>query len=148
MPVVEEQIALRNVTHWIAGKAVDSSAGRWGSVWNPATGAEQARVQFANAEEVDQAVAAAKAAFPAWRATALSRRAEIMFRMRELVDSNRRQIAELLTAEHGKTIADALGEVARGLENIEFACGVPRSSRQSCAALRQPSAQRCSRYSP
>jgi malonate-semialdehyde dehydrogenase (acetylating) / methylmalonate-semialdehyde dehydrogenase len=125
MPVIEEQIGLRNVNHWIGGKPVESSSGRWGSVWNPATGEEQARVSFASVEEVDQAIAAAKAAFPAWRATALSRRAEILFRLRELVDSNRRRIAELLTSEHGKTITDATGEVARGLENIEFACGVP-----------------------
>lgn len=125
MPVVEAEVGLRNVNHWIGGKAVDSSSGRWGSVWNPATGEEQARVQFASVEEVDQAVATAKSAFPAWRATALSRRAEIMFRLRELVDANRRHIAELLTTEHGKTITDAMGEVARGLENIEFACGVP-----------------------
>jgi malonate-semialdehyde dehydrogenase (acetylating)/methylmalonate-semialdehyde dehydrogenase len=94
-------------------------------VWNPATGEPQAAVALASAEEVDQAVATAQRAFPAWRATPLSRRAEIMFKVRELVDANRRRIAEMITLEHGKTIADALGEVARGLENIEFACGVP-----------------------
>jgi malonate-semialdehyde dehydrogenase (acetylating)/methylmalonate-semialdehyde dehydrogenase len=82
-------------------------------------------VAFASVAEVDAAVATAKAAFPAWRATALSRRAEILFKMRELFDQNRRRIAELLTSEHGKTLADALGEVARGIENVEFACGVP-----------------------
>ena len=76
--------------------------------------------------EVDAAVAAAKAAFPAWRATSLSKRAEVMFRLRELVDANRKEIASLLTAEHGKVLSDALGEVARGLENIEFACGIPQ----------------------
>ena len=70
-------------------------------------------------------MAAAKAAFPAWRSTSLSRRAEILFRMRELVDANRKEIASLLTAEHGKVLSDAMGEVARGLENIEFACGIP-----------------------
>jgi malonate-semialdehyde dehydrogenase (acetylating)/methylmalonate-semialdehyde dehydrogenase len=94
-------------------------------VWNPATGDAQARVDFASAEEVDRAVESAKVAFPEWRATALSRRAEIMFKLRELVDANRRRIAEIITSEHGKTFPDALGEVARGLENIEFACGIP-----------------------
>ena len=82
-------------------------------------------VDFASVEEVDAAVAVAKAAFPAWRATSLSRRAEIMFKVRQLVDEHRRDIAALVTAEHGKVLSDALGEVARGLENIEFACGVP-----------------------
>ncbi len=95
-------------------------------MWNPATGSAQALVAFASAAEVDQAVAAAKAAFPAWRATPLSRRAETMFKLRDLIDSNRRRIAEALTLEHGKTTADAMGEVARGLENIEFACGIPQ----------------------
>jgi malonate-semialdehyde dehydrogenase (acetylating)/methylmalonate-semialdehyde dehydrogenase len=94
-------------------------------VWNPATGEEQAHVAFASAAEVDRAVADAKAAFPAWRATPLSRRAEVMFKLRDLVDSNRRKLATMLTMEHGKTLSDAMGEVARGLENIEFACGVP-----------------------
>src|ERR1700761_6330933 len=125
MAVVEAQVGLRTVTHWIGGPPMESRSGRSGVVWNPATGEEQARVPFASAEEVDRAVATAKEAFPGWRSTALSRRSEIMFRLRELVDQNRRRIAELLTAEHGKTIADAMGEVARGIENIEFACGVP-----------------------
>lgn len=125
MPAVEAHVGLRTVTHWIGGKPVHSNSGRSGIVWNPATGEEQASVPFANVEDVDGAVATAKEAFPGWRATALSRRAEIMFRLRELVDHNRRKIAELLTAEHGKTISDAMGEVARGLENIEFACAVP-----------------------
>ncbi len=125
MPVLETPAQLRTVNHWIGGKLVESTSGRAGAVWNPATGEQQAAVAFASVAEVDSAVAAAKAAFPAWRATALSRRAEILFRIRELVDQNRRQIAAFLTAEHGKTTADALGEVARGVENIEFACGVP-----------------------
>jgi malonate-semialdehyde dehydrogenase (acetylating)/methylmalonate-semialdehyde dehydrogenase len=85
----------------------------------------QAEVDFADASEVDAAVDAAKAAFPAWRTTNLSRRAEIMFNMRELVDANRKEIAARVSKEHGKVLSDALGEVARGLENIEFACGIP-----------------------
>lgn len=125
MAQVDAVIGVKTIGHWIAGKSVDSASGRSGVVWNPATGEQSGAVQFASAEEVDQAVAAAKKAFPAWRATALSARTEIMFRFRELVEANRRRIAELITAEHGKTLTDALGEVARGLENVEFACGIP-----------------------
>ena len=125
MPVIEAPTNLRVVTHFIGGQPVESTSGRSGVVWDPSTGQEQASVHFASAAEVDTAVTVAKAAFPAWRATPLSRRAEIMFRMRELVDANRRKIASLITGEHGKTLPDALGEVARGLENIEFACGIP-----------------------
>ncbi len=122
---VSEDVALDRVSHWISGKVTASQSGRSGVVWNPATGKAQSQVDFASAEEVDQAVASAKQAFPAWRATSLARRSEILFRMRELVDRNRRKLAELITSEHGKTVADAMGEVARGLENLEFACGVP-----------------------
>ena len=113
------------VKHWIGGKLVASDSGRHGIVWNPATGEAQAKVAFASPAEVDHAVGIAREAFIEWRASALSRRAEVMFKLRELVDAHRRRIAEMLTAEHGKTIPDALGEVARGLENIEFACGIP-----------------------
>src|SRR5579862_6144322 len=125
MATIAPDIALKTVSHWIGGKVVASASGRHGTVWNPATGEPEARVDFADAREVDIAVERAQAAFPEWRATPLSRRAETMFRLRELVDANRRQIAELITLEHGKTQSDALGEVARGLENIEFACGIP-----------------------
>src|SRR4249920_2733041 len=116
---------MRTINHWIGGRAVAGTSGRTGPVWNPATGEQQAEVDLASAEEVDTAVGAATAAFPAWRATSLSRRSEIMFHLRELVDANRKEIASLLTSEHGKVLGDALGEVARGLENIEFACGIP-----------------------
>ena len=119
------EISLRAVNHWIGGKPFASESGRHGAIWNPATGEAQARVDFADVREVDIAVARAKAALPEWRATALSRRSETMFRFRELVDSHRREIAGLISLEHGKTPSDAMGEVARGLENIEFACGIP-----------------------
>ncbi len=114
-----------NIHHWIAGKAAPSASGRTGIVWNPATGERQASVDFADPGEVDAAVAAAKAAWPEWRATPLSRRAEILFRFRELLVANRLRIAQRISLEHGKTVADALGEVARGIENVEFACGIP-----------------------
>ena len=113
------------ISHWIDGGVREGTSGRSGTVYNPATGEQAASVDFASVAEVDAAVAAAAAAFPEWRATGLGRRAEVMFHMRELVDANRKEIASLLTAEHGKVLSDALGEVARGLENIEFACGVP-----------------------
>jgi len=113
------------VSHWVNNKVVAGKSGRNGKVFNPATGEQQAEVDFADVSEVDMVVAAALAAQPGWRATNLSRRAEIMFRMRELVDANRKEIASLLTLEHGKVPSDALGELARGLENIEFACGIP-----------------------
>ncbi len=116
---------MRRVNHWIGGQLVASTSGRSANVWDPATGEVQAQVDLANQDEVAHAISVAKSAFPEWRATALSRRAEVMFKLRELVDANRRRIAELLTSEHGKTIPDAMGEVGRGLENIEFACGVP-----------------------
>src|SRR5579862_9033477 len=123
--MIAQQVDLETITGWAAGKPAPSHSGRHGIVWNPATGEPRAHVEFAGSAEVDATVAAALAAFPQWRATALSRRAEILFAFRELVHANKRRIAELITLEHGKTLPDALGEVARGLENIEFACGVP-----------------------
>jgi malonate-semialdehyde dehydrogenase (acetylating)/methylmalonate-semialdehyde dehydrogenase len=116
---------LARISHWIDGAVVPGRSGRSGPVWNPATGAQQAEVDLASAEEVDAAVASAKAAFPAWRAFSLSRRAELFFRIRALLDEHRDDIARILTREHGKVHSDALGEVARGLEVIEYSCGIP-----------------------
>ncbi len=113
------------VNHWINGARVAGTSRRSGPVYNPATGALAREVDFASVEDVNAAVAAAKAAFPAWRATSISRRTEILFRVRNLVDQHREEIAAHLTREHGKVRTDALGEVARGLENIEFATGIP-----------------------
>jgi malonate-semialdehyde dehydrogenase (acetylating) / methylmalonate-semialdehyde dehydrogenase len=122
----EAPSAVRPINHWIGGAAVAGSSGRSGAVYNPATGEQTGAVDFASVEEVGDAVAAAKAAFPAWRATSLSRRAEIMFRIRALFDAHREDIAKILTSEHGKVLSDAMGEVARGLEVVEFACGLPQ----------------------
>jgi malonate-semialdehyde dehydrogenase (acetylating)/methylmalonate-semialdehyde dehydrogenase len=116
---------LERVNHWIGGGRVAGTSGRSGPVFNPATGQVAREVDFASAEEVDAAVRLAREAFTGWRATSLSRRTEIMFRIRNLIDEHRREIAAFLTAEHGKVPTDALGEVARGLENMEFATGVP-----------------------
>src|SRR5215216_1740852 len=116
--------ALDRVNHWIGGARVSGTSGRSGPVYNPAAGKVARHVDFASVEDVDAAVAAARAAFPAWRATSLSRRTEIMFRIRNLVETHRKELAAHLTAEHGKVPSDALGEIARGLENLEFATGV------------------------
>ena len=116
---------MNRIGHWINNKVVLGASGRSGVVFNPATGEQQAAVDFANVAELDAVVASAKAALPGWRSTSLSSRAEVMFRMRELVDANRKEIANIVSLEHGKVPADAMGELARGLENIEFACGIP-----------------------
>jgi len=113
------------VPHWIGGRRVSGTSGRRGPVFNPATGEQAREVDLASVEEVDAAVSAARVAFPAWRATSLSKRTEIMFRIRNLVETHRLELAAHLTAEHGKVPVDALGEIARGLETLEFATGVP-----------------------
>jgi malonate-semialdehyde dehydrogenase (acetylating)/methylmalonate-semialdehyde dehydrogenase len=112
------------VSHWIGGQRVPGTSGRTGPIFDPARGVIAREVDFASVEDVDAAVAAARDAFPAWRATSLSKRTDIMFKIRNLVEVHRRDLAALLTAEHGKVPSDALGEIARGLENLEFACGI------------------------
>ncbi|HUG29772.1 MAG TPA: CoA-acylating methylmalonate-semialdehyde dehydrogenase [Candidatus Limnocylindria bacterium] len=124
-PAIERSTPLADtVPHWIGGGRVAGTSGRRGPVYNPATGEVAREVDFASVEEVDAAVAAAREAFPAWRATSLSKRTEIMFRIRNLMEAHRHELAAHLTAEHGKVPSDALGEIARGLENLEFATGV------------------------
>jgi malonate-semialdehyde dehydrogenase (acetylating)/methylmalonate-semialdehyde dehydrogenase len=125
-PTSSPQASLPRVSHWIGGALVAGASGRTGPVYDPATGGRTKEVDFASAQEVDAAVAAAKAAFPSWRATSLSKRTEILFNIRNMVAEHRTELAALLTAEHGKVPSDALGEIARGLENLEFACGVPQ----------------------
>jgi malonate-semialdehyde dehydrogenase (acetylating)/methylmalonate-semialdehyde dehydrogenase len=119
------ETGLERVNHWIGGRRVAGTSGRSGPVYNPATGELARQVDFASVEEVDAAVAAAKAAFPAWRATSLSKRTDILFRIRNLVEQHREEVAAHLTREHGKVRTDALGEVQRGIENLEFATGIP-----------------------
>jgi len=116
---------MSTIDHWIDGRLVASTSGKTSPVYNPATGEITGTVGLASSNEVDIAVASAKAAFPAWRRTSLSRRAEVMFNFRQLVNDNRTTISELVSREHGKVPSDAAGELARGLENIEFACGIP-----------------------
>ncbi|TYK48285.1 CoA-acylating methylmalonate-semialdehyde dehydrogenase [Actinomadura decatromicini] len=115
----------KHVTHWIGGKPWDGEAARRGDLYEPASGRVAGTVDFAAREDVDAAVAAAKAAFPGWRDTSLSKRARILFRFRELVEAHRDELARLISSEHGKVVSDAAGEVARGLEVVEFACGIP-----------------------
>jgi malonate-semialdehyde dehydrogenase (acetylating)/methylmalonate-semialdehyde dehydrogenase len=124
-PVSGEREGITRISHWIGGKSVPGGSGRSGPVYNPATGQQTGEVDFASVEEVDRAVAAAREAFPAWRALSLARRAELFFRIRELVHDRREDIAKILTSEHGKVLSDATGEVTRGLEVIEFCCGIP-----------------------
>jgi malonate-semialdehyde dehydrogenase (acetylating)/methylmalonate-semialdehyde dehydrogenase len=115
---------MERINHWIGGKLVGGESGRTGPVYNPATGQQIYEVDFASVEEVDAAVEAAKEAFPAWRATSLSKRTDIMFRLRELVETHKRDLGAVVSEQHGKVLSDAMGEVSRGLENIEFACGL------------------------
>ena len=116
---------MERISHWIGGKLVTGESGRSGPVFNPATGLQTHDVDFASEAEVDTAIQAAREAFPGWRKTSLSKRSDILFRIRELIDANRKEIGTLITQQHGKVLSDAMGEVARGQENIEFATGVP-----------------------
>ncbi|MDH3518947.1 MAG: aldehyde dehydrogenase family protein, partial [Myxococcales bacterium] len=113
------------ISHWINGKPQDGQSARFGSVFDPASGTEIARVPFASSAEVDRAVAAARAAFPAWRDKSLTRRTQILFRFRGLLEEAREELAAIVSRQHGKTLPDAQGEVQRGLEVVEFACGAP-----------------------
>jgi malonate-semialdehyde dehydrogenase (acetylating)/methylmalonate-semialdehyde dehydrogenase len=115
----------KHITHWIGGKPWTGTAERQGDVYNPATGQVTGTVDFATAADVDAAVQAAAQALKTWGRISLSRRASVLFAFRELVKRHQGEIAALITAEHGKVASDATGEVARGLEVVEFACGIP-----------------------
>ncbi|MFJ7213699.1 CoA-acylating methylmalonate-semialdehyde dehydrogenase [Amycolatopsis sp. NPDC098790] len=112
------------LTHWVAGKPVIGTSGRYSEVTNPATGEVTALLALADADEAAATVAAAKDAFPAWRDTSLAKRTRILFKFRELLDARAGELAEIITDEHGKVLSDAAGEVARGQEVVEFACGI------------------------
>jgi malonate-semialdehyde dehydrogenase (acetylating) / methylmalonate-semialdehyde dehydrogenase len=116
---------VRTVTHWIGGKPTTGESTRTGPVWNPATGAQQAEVVLGSPADVDLAVRTAKAAFERWSQSSLSARTKVLFTFRELVNARTQELAEIVSDEHGKVISDARGEVQRGLEVIEFACGIP-----------------------
>ncbi len=124
-PPVEENTGATRISHWIGGRTVAGTSGRTSPVYNPATGRQTGALDLATVEEVDQAVQVAREAFESWRAVSLAKRAELFFNIRELVHERREEVAKILTAEHGKVLSDALGEVTRGLEVIEFCCGLP-----------------------
>ncbi|OJY51557.1 CoA-acylating methylmalonate-semialdehyde dehydrogenase [Pseudonocardia sp. 73-21] len=116
---------MRTITHWIGGKPVTGESTRTSPVWNPATGAQQAEVLLASTTDVGAAVSAAAAAFETWSQSSLSQRVKVLFAFRELVNARIGDFAEIISDEHGKVLSDAKGEVQRGLEVVEFACGIP-----------------------
>ncbi|MEM5331599.1 CoA-acylating methylmalonate-semialdehyde dehydrogenase [Paraburkholderia sp. JHI2823] len=127
MHVVNEsaRLAVKQVSHFINGRIVEPSSGQFKDVFNPATGEVTGSVALASVAEVDQAVQAARAAFPAWNEMAPLKRARVLFKFKELLDKHHNELAMLITREHGKVFTDAQGEVVRGIEVVEFACGIP-----------------------
>jgi malonate-semialdehyde dehydrogenase (acetylating)/methylmalonate-semialdehyde dehydrogenase len=115
----------QRITHWVDGRAVDGTSGRTAPVFNPATGQRTAEVDLASVQEVEAAVASAAAAAAEWRHASLSQRSAVLFAFRELLHQRTDELAAIITSEHGKVLSDAAGEIARGLENVEFATGVP-----------------------
>jgi malonate-semialdehyde dehydrogenase (acetylating) / methylmalonate-semialdehyde dehydrogenase len=118
-------MTITTLQHWVAGSRVDGASGRHSDVTDPATGEVTGSLPLASKAEVDVAVAAAKAAFPGWRDTSLTRRTQVLFAFRELLNTRKGELGAIITAEHGKVLSDALGEVSRGQEVVEFACGMP-----------------------
>ncbi|GIK98047.1 MAG: methylmalonate-semialdehyde dehydrogenase (acylating) [Alphaproteobacteria bacterium] len=116
----------KNLHHFVNGKKIEGGSGRFGDVFNPATGEVSAKVPLASKDEVGKAVAAARAAFPGWAGTPPLRRARVLFKFKELVEQNIDTMAAMVTAEHGKVLSDARGSCQRGLEVVEFACGIPQ----------------------
>ncbi|MGG8407018.1 aldehyde dehydrogenase family protein, partial [Streptomyces sp. 12297] len=139
---------MKTVNHWIGGKTVEGASGNYGPVTDPATGEVTTQVALASAAEVDAAVQVAREAYLSWGQSSLAARTKVLFAYRALLDANRDAIAELITAEHGKVHSDALGEVARGLEIVELACGITTqlkgelstsvSNRVDVSSIRQP----------
>ena len=115
---------MRRINHWIDGRATESAAERWGDIFDPATGDIQSQVPFASSSEIESAITSARDASSLWATSSLSTRTDVMFAFRHLVNERRDELAEIITSEHGKVHGDALGEISRGLENIEFACGL------------------------
>jgi malonate-semialdehyde dehydrogenase (acetylating)/methylmalonate-semialdehyde dehydrogenase len=113
------------VPHWISGARDNGTSDRTAPVYDPALGTETTRVVLANQADIEKAIATAHAAFPEWRDTTIARRQAILFNFRELLNAKKGELAEILTSEHGKVLSDALGEISRGQEVVEFACGIP-----------------------
>jgi malonate-semialdehyde dehydrogenase (acetylating)/methylmalonate-semialdehyde dehydrogenase len=139
---------MRTINHWINGRTVDTQPERTGAIYDPATGQQTAQVAYATGEDVDAAVRAARAAFPAWRDTSVVKRARVMFRFLELLQRNRDELARIIASEHGKVVPDAAGEIQRGMEVVEVATGIPHllkgdfsenvSTEVDCYSIRQP----------
>ncbi|HNI35872.1 MAG TPA: aldehyde dehydrogenase family protein, partial [Microthrixaceae bacterium] len=113
------------MNHWIGGASTPGTSDRTSPVFNPATGQVTDQLPLASAADLDGAVKVAADTFASWRQTSLGRRAEILFRARAIFDERREELAKIISSEHGKVPSDALGEIARGIENVEFACGIP-----------------------
>ena len=134
--------------HWSGGALFTGSSDRSAEVFDPATGRVTKRVVLASRQDAEAVIAAAEAAFPRWRDISLARRTQVLFRFRELLNERKHEAAEIITSEHGKVLSDALGEVTRGQEVVEFACGLPHllkgsmtenaSTRVDVSSLRQP----------
>ncbi|HKN45418.1 MAG TPA: aldehyde dehydrogenase family protein, partial [Propionibacteriaceae bacterium] len=134
--------------HWKAGEVFEGNSGRFSDVTNPATGEVTAQLALASEDDVNEVVAAALAAFPRWRDTSLTKRMQILFAFRELLNARKKELAAIITSEHGKVLSDALGEVTRGQEVVEFACGLAHllkgsltenaSTKVDVSSLRQP----------
>ncbi len=118
-------MSLPTVHHWIAGKLFEAPAGNFAPVYDPALGVETKRVAMASAGEVNLAISTAKIAFESWKNVSQAKRQEILFKFRELLNARKGELAEIITSEHGKVLSDALGEITRGQEVVEFACGMP-----------------------
>ena len=116
---------MKLVPHWINGHEVESKSGRVGKVFDPALGSQTKEVGFADESEITLAIASAKSAFPVWRDTSVTKRQQVLFNFRELLNARKGELAEIITSEHGKVLSDALGEITRGQEVVEFACGLP-----------------------
>jgi malonate-semialdehyde dehydrogenase (acetylating)/methylmalonate-semialdehyde dehydrogenase len=139
---------MRTINHWIGGRTVEDQPERTGAVYDPATGQQTAQVTYATGGDVDAAVTAARAAFPAWRDTSVVKRARVMFRFLELLQRNRDELARIIASEHGKVVPDAAGEIQRGMEVVEVATGIPHllkgdfsenvSTEVDCYSIRQP----------
>lgn len=134
MTTRSDQAGLPTITHWVAGRRYAATSGRNALVYDPATGHPTKRLEFASAGDVSAAVKAAADAFPGWRGQSISARQSILFRFRELLAARRRELAEIITSEHGKPISDAVGEIERGLKAVELACGFPHLATSRFAA--------------
>ena len=126
MGKIDSQLSTAEVGHYVNGKLQAGTSGRYGDVFNPATGVLSSKVALADASEVDAAVQAASAAFPAWADTPPIRRARVIFKFLELMNKHKDALATIITSEHGKVFTDAQGEVSRGIDVVEFACGIPQ----------------------